>query len=213
MEVDPSSTCLFCKGVEKSAGQGIVHKRYCTPEFRQGAPRVTRSTLASTFGIKMTKRTPPGSPAPKGPGGAEATDTHTDTLTPPFLTPTDTQPDLRPTQRQPLDAADAQAVRDRNEYLEQLVKEQSDLIDIEQEKTRMAKERADALDSDLSVVAQERDHLRQTVGTPRSHPPVPGSIQALIDAQERRHKELIQVSPCFIIKVAYIQGRYILSYI
>lgn len=183
MEVDPSNTCLFCKGVEQSAGQGIVHKRYCTPEFRQGAPRVTRSTLASTFGIKMTTRTPPGSPVPEGSGGAETTDT-----------PTDTQSDMRPTLRQPLDAADAQAVRDRNEYLEQLVKEQSDLIDIEQQKTRMARERADALDSDLSVVAQERDHLRQKVGTPRSHPPVPGSIQALIDAQERRHKELIEVS-------------------
>ena len=178
MDTIPSNVCSHCKRVPLAEGPEIVHKHWCTPEYRSTQPPQTRSATMPNL-----PRTPP----PNLPVTSSA-----DTGTTPTATVSTAASDMRPTPPPQPDPAAAPTPQQRIEILEQALRSQQGLLDIEQAKTEEAvKERDDAV-SDLYVIEQERDQLKQQVSTPRPHPPVPGSVQAVVDAGDRRVDLLLQ---------------------
>ena len=112
----------------------------------------------------------------------------TSTLPPPTTTP--------PSQRRQQYLDEIQAQKDRIEALESTLRAKESLMDSHIElvedyraEVEAEKKKAENFESDLLAIDLERnrlkvenDKLKQSATTPRPPPPVPGSVQAIIDA-------------------------------
>ena len=199
--------CPKCKKEADHTGL-ILHKVWCTASFRASEPASLRS------GSMPVERTPPKTaagppapaaarpPAPAAPGppapspqvaptqqaGAAATTGAAATAG--AVVPPDQarlQAEVQALQAQ------LQAAREREGNLANALKEQSTLIEVEQEKTARAREDIDNLESDLHEIEAERDDLRRRAATPTRHPPLPGTVQAVLDASDKKFEDLIEL--------------------
>ena len=192
----------------------INHKRFCTEDFRAAK----RATLRSDT-MPELPRTPVTSGHAAAATPAAATPTVTSASVP--STPSTTRAAATPkssvagagtseptpemksyikdleTQLKKAQSASERRERERDEAhlriqaLSSTIEERSDQLAAEQVKSELLEQQRSELEGDLLTVAAERDTLKGATGTPGRHPPLPNSMQAMLEASDRHHEQTL----------------------